>query len=75
MISKVGIKVDESKIKSFAVWARRNLIVAVREKANRIDTDYIYLVWKDYKTRKRYIVRELSKNGKYEFKYRIENGF
>ncbi|WP_157450959.1 hypothetical protein [Clostridium sp. ATCC 25772] len=54
MISKVGIKVDESKIKSFAVWARRNLIAAVSEKASGIDTDYIYLVWKDYKTRKRY---------------------
>ena len=31
--------------------------------------DYIYLVWKDYKTRHRYIVGELSRNGKYEFKY------
>ncbi|MBC8061302.1 MAG: DNA-binding protein, partial [Clostridiaceae bacterium] len=33
--------------------------------------DYIYLVWKDYKTRLRYIVGELSRNGKYEFKYRL----
>ncbi|MBE6083811.1 MAG: DNA-binding protein [Tissierellaceae bacterium] len=44
--------------------------------------DYIYLIWKDHKTRQRYIVGELSKNGKYQFKYRvkdvgkaIENGF
>lgn len=35
--------------------------------------DYIYLVWKDYKTRQRYIVGELSQNGKCEFKYRIED--
>lgn len=35
--------------------------------------DYIYLVWKDYKTRHRYIVGELSRNGKYEFKYRDED--
>jgi hypothetical protein len=35
--------------------------------------DYIYLVWKDYKTRQRYIIGELSKNGKYEFKYRIKD--
>lgn len=35
--------------------------------------DYIYLIWKDYKTRQKYIVGELSKNGKYEFKYRIED--
>ena len=46
------------------------------------DIDYIYLIWKDYKTRQRYIIGELSKNGKYEFKYRvkemdnaIKNGF
>lgn len=37
------------------------------------DRDYIYLIWKDYKTRQRYIVGELSKNGKYEFKYRIKD--
>lgn len=37
------------------------------------DRDYIYLVWKDYKTRLRYIVGELSKNGKYEFKYKIND--
>ena len=35
--------------------------------------DYIYLIWKDYKTRQRYIVGELSKNGKYEFKYRVKD--
>ncbi|MBU3219538.1 HipA N-terminal domain-containing protein [Clostridium algidicarnis] len=35
--------------------------------------DYIYLIWKDYKTRQRYIVGELSQNGKCEFKYRIED--
>ncbi len=46
------------------------------------DRDYIYLIWKDYKTRKRFIVGELSKNGRYEFKYKlkdindaIQNGF
>ncbi|SHJ23601.1 HipA N-terminal domain-containing protein [Clostridium amylolyticum] len=44
--------------------------------------DYIYLVWKCHSTRQRYIVGELSQNGKYEFKYRIsdvnkaiQNGF
>lgn len=36
------------------------------------DKDYIYLIWKDYKTGQRYVVGELSKNGKYEFKYRVE---
>ena len=47
-----------------------------------IDRDFIYLIWKDFKTRKRYTIAELTKNGKYEFKYRIndvknaiENGF
>lgn len=35
--------------------------------------DYIYLVWKDHNTRQRYIVGELSRNGKYEFKYRIKD--
>lgn len=37
------------------------------------DKDYIYLIWKDYKTGQRYVVGELSKNGKYEFKYRVED--
>lgn len=31
--------------------------------------DYLYLIWKDEKTRNQYIVGELSKNGKYEFRY------
>lgn len=35
--------------------------------------DYIYLVWKDHNTRQRYIVGELSRNGQYEFKYKIED--
>jgi HipA-like protein len=35
--------------------------------------DYIYLVWKDYNTRQRFIVGELSKNGSYQFKYKIED--
>jgi len=35
--------------------------------------DYLYLIWKDYKTRQKYIIGELSKNGKYEFKYRIND--
>jgi len=37
------------------------------------DRDYLYVIWKDYKTRQRYIVGELSKNGKFEFKYRIKD--
>ena len=37
------------------------------------DREYMYLIWKDYKTRQRYIVGELSKNGKYEFKYRAKD--
>ena len=34
--------------------------------------DYIYLVWKDIKTRRQYIVGQLSKNGQYEFNYGFE---
>lgn len=34
--------------------------------------DYMYLIWKAEKSRKQYIVGELSKNGKYEFKYSKE---
>jgi hypothetical protein len=34
--------------------------------------DYLYLIWQDYKTKQRYIIGELSKNGKYEFKYRTK---
>lgn len=44
--------------------------------------DYLYVIWKDMKTRGRFIVGELSKNGNYEFKYdsnkvklAMENGF
>jgi hypothetical protein len=43
--------------------------------------DYIYLVWKDIKTRRQYIVGQLSKNEQFEFSYgfevnkAIENGF
>lgn len=43
--------------------------------------DYIYLVWKDTKTRRQYVVAQLSKNGQYEFSYgfevqeAIKNGF
>ena len=36
--------------------------------------DYIYLVWKDYDTRQRFIIGELSKNGCYQFKiYKIQD--
>lgn len=35
--------------------------------------DFLYLVWKDFNTRQRYVVGELSKNGKYNFKYKIED--
>lgn len=50
---------------------------------SRLDgRDYIYLIWKDYKTRQRYIVGQLSKNSHYEFEYfknevkkAIQNGF
>lgn len=34
--------------------------------------DYIYLVWKDIKTRRQYIVGQLSKNGQFEFNYGFE---
>lgn len=43
--------------------------------------DYIYLVWQENKTRRRYIIGQLSKNGQYEFNYgfevneAIDNGF
>lgn len=33
------------------------------------DENYIFVVWKDYKTRQRFIIGELSQNGKYKFKY------
>ncbi|MFA9398049.1 MAG: HIRAN domain-containing protein [Clostridiaceae bacterium] len=31
--------------------------------------DYIFVIWKDPKSRRQYIIGELSKNGKYDFKY------
>lgn len=31
--------------------------------------DYIFVVWRDHKTRQRFIIGELSQNGKYKFKY------
>lgn len=43
--------------------------------------DYVYLVWKEPKTRRNHIVGQLSKNGQFEFSYgheiekAIENGF
>lgn len=43
--------------------------------------DYMYVIWKDPKSRRQYTIGELSKNGKYEFSYcheikeAIKNGF
>lgn len=34
--------------------------------------DYIYLIWKDIKTRRQYTVGQLSKNGQFEFSYGFE---
>lgn len=34
--------------------------------------DYIYLIWKEAKTRRQYIVGQLSKNGQFEFSYGFE---
>ncbi|MEE0712985.1 MAG: HIRAN domain-containing protein [Blautia sp.] len=31
--------------------------------------DYLYLIWKSEKSRKQYIIGELTKNGQYEFQY------
>lgn len=45
------------------------------------ERDYIYVIWKDPKSRRQYTIGELSKNGKYEFCYgheiikAIEKGF
>jgi len=36
------------------------------------DRDYLLLIWKEPKTRRTYIVGELSKNGKFEFSYGYE---
>ena len=33
--------------------------------------DYIWVVWRDSVSSQRYIIGEISKNGQYEFKYRI----
>lgn len=40
--------------------------------SNKYGRDYIYLVWKDVKTRRQYIVGQLSKNGQFEFSYGFE---
>ncbi|EYE87162.1 hiran domain family [Fervidicella metallireducens AeB] len=37
--------------------------------SKRNERDYIYLIWKDPKSGRRYIIGELSKNGYYEFSY------
>ena len=43
--------------------------------------DYLYLIWKSGESRKQYIVGQLTKNSRYEFKYceeikeAMENGF
>lgn len=37
--------------------------------SKRNEKDYIYLIWKDPKSRRRYTIGELSKNGYYEFSY------
>lgn len=34
--------------------------------------DYVYLIWKDPKSRRQYKVGQLSKNGQYEFEYGFE---
>lgn len=49
--------------------------------SERNGRDYIYLVWQENKTRRRYVIGQLSKNGQYEFNYGFEvedainNGF
>lgn len=43
--------------------------------------DYLYLIWKDDKSRQQFIVGELSRNGQFEFQYceeidaAVQNGF
>lgn len=37
--------------------------------ANKNGKDYIYLVWKDPKSREQILIGQLSKNGQYEFQY------
>ncbi|NMF06566.1 HIRAN domain-containing protein [Clostridium beijerinckii] len=34
--------------------------------------DYVYLIWKDPKSRRQYRIGQLSKNGQYEFQYGFE---
>lgn len=45
----------------------------LKERKTYNNRDCIYLVWENYKTRQKYVVGELSKTGKYEFKYRVEH--
>ena len=40
--------------------------------SSRNGRDYLYVVWKDMVTRARTVIGELSKNGKYEFKYDLK---
>lgn len=42
--------------------------------SRRNGKDYIYLIWKEPKTRRNYIVGQLSKNSQYEFAYGHEVG-
>ncbi len=48
---------------------------------NSDERDYIYMIWKDPKTRRNFTVAELSKNGTFKFRYThdiekaIEHGF
>lgn len=37
--------------------------------ARKNGKDYVYLIWKDPKSRKQFVIAKLSKNGKYEFEY------
>ena len=37
--------------------------------ARKNEKDYVYLIWKEPKTRKQFIIAKLSKNGQYEFEY------
>lgn len=40
--------------------------------AQKQGRDYLYLIWKEPVSRRNYIIGELSKNGKYEFRYSYE---
>lgn len=37
--------------------------------ARKNGKDFIYLVWKEPKSRQQFVIAKLSKNGKYEFEY------